>query len=139
MNCMYRVIPCCLQKYSQNFRSKFLEIYELHPSYFLSAPEQSCQTSLKKTEVGLELFTNMKILLMVEKSFRRKLCQAVHRYAKASNTYTKDYNLSTEWQNLIYWDIKNLYRWVISQKLLVYGFKWKEKELQIHLEIHTKL
>ena len=31
------------------------------------------------------------MLLMVEKSIRRGICQAIHQYAKANNKYMKDY------------------------------------------------
>ena len=37
-----------------NFRNKYIEIYELDPSHFLSAPGLAWQASLKKAEVKLE-------------------------------------------------------------------------------------
>ena len=38
----------------QNFRNKCIEIYELDPAHFLSAPGLAWQPCLKKTEVKLE-------------------------------------------------------------------------------------
>ena len=35
------------------------------------------------------------MLLMVEKGTRGRICQAIHRYAKANNKYMKKYDTST--------------------------------------------
>ena len=51
----------------ENFRNKSIEIYELDPAHFLSAPRFAWQACLKKTKVELELSTNTDMLLMVEK------------------------------------------------------------------------
>ena len=69
----------------ENFRSKCLEIYELGPVYFVSAPGLAWQACLKKTEVKLELITHYDMLLMIEKGIRGGTCQATHKYAKANN------------------------------------------------------
>ena len=37
----------------------------------------------------------------------------------------KDYDKIEE-SYLTYWDVNNLYRWAMSQKLLVNNFKWVE-------------
>ena len=71
----------------ENFRDKCIEIYELDPAHFLSAPGLAWQACLKKTKVELELLTNIDMLLMVEKGIRSGICQAIHRYAKANNKY----------------------------------------------------
>ena len=69
----------------ENFRSKCIEIYELDPAHFLSASGLAWQACLKKTEVKLELLTDVDMLLMVEKGIRGGICHAIHRYAKANN------------------------------------------------------
>ena len=51
----------------ENFRNKCIEIYELDPAHFLSAPGLAWQACLKKTEIKLELLTDIDMLLMVEK------------------------------------------------------------------------
>ena len=51
----------------ENFRNMCLEIYELDPVYFVSAPGLAWQACLKKTGVKLELLTDIDMLLMVEK------------------------------------------------------------------------
>ena len=43
-----------------------LEKYQLDPSHFLSAPGLAWQACLKKTEVNLELLTDVDMLLMIE-------------------------------------------------------------------------
>ena len=42
-------------------------------------------SSFKKTEVKLELLTDIDMLLMVEKGIRGEICHATRRYAKANN------------------------------------------------------
>ena len=76
----------------QNFRGMCIEIYELYPTYFVSAPGLSWEVCLKKTEVELELLTDYDMFLMVEKELRGGICQATRRYAKANNKYKKTFN-----------------------------------------------
>ena len=64
---------------------------------------------LKKTEVELELLTNIDMLLMVEKGIRGGMCQAIHKYAKANNKYMKNYEKNIESSYLIYLHANNLY------------------------------
>ena len=46
----------------------------------------------KKTQVKLELLTNIDMLLMAEKGIRGKIYHAMHWYTKANNEYMKDYD-----------------------------------------------
>ena len=66
----------------ENFRNKCIEIYELDLAHFLSAPGLPWKPCLKKTEVELELLTDIDMLLMIEKGIRGGICHAIHRYAK---------------------------------------------------------
>ena len=50
----------------------------------------------KKTEVKLELLTDIDMLLMVEKRVWGGICHAIHEYAKANNKYMKDYDENKE-------------------------------------------
>ena len=110
----------------ENFRNNCIEIYELDPAHFLSAPGLAWQTFLKKTEVKLELLTNVDMLLMVEKGIRGGICHAIHRYAKANNKYIKNFDENKESTYIQYVDANNFYGWAMSQKLPVDGFKWKK-------------
>ena len=52
------------------------------------------------------------MLLMAEKKeLRRGICHPIHRYIKANNKYTKDYDKNKESPYLKYWDVnKKIYR-----------------------------
>ena len=112
----------------ENFRNMCLNIYELDPVYFVSAPGLAWQACLKKTGVKLELLTDIDMLLMVEKGTRGGICQATHRYAKANKKYMKNYYKNIESSYIQYLDANNLYGWAMSQKLPVKDFKWIKKE-----------
>ena len=62
----------------ENFRDKCIEIYELDPAHFLSAPGLAWQACLKKTGIKLELLTDNDMLLMFEKGIRGGMCQVSH-------------------------------------------------------------
>ena len=65
------------------------------------------------------------MLLTIEAGITGGVCQSVHRYAKANNKYMKNYDKSIELSYLMYLDANNPYRWSMSQKLPVNGFKWE--------------
>ena len=108
----------------ENFREKYIEIYELDPAHFLSAPGLAWQAYLKKTEVKLELLTDNDVLLMFERGIRGGMCQVSHHYAKTNNKYMKNHDKNKESTYVEYLDANNLYRWIMSKKLPVRGFKW---------------
>ena len=60
----------------ENFRNMCFDIYELDPTYFVSAPGLAWQACLKKTGVKLELLTDYDMILMTEKGIRGGICQA---------------------------------------------------------------
>ena len=80
----------------ENFRNMCIKVYDLDPADFLSAPGLAWQACLKKTEVRLELLTDVDMLLMVEKGIRGGICHAIYRYPKANNKYMKNYNKDKE-------------------------------------------
>ena len=63
------------------------------------------------------------MLLMVEKSIRGGMCQAIYKYAKANNKYMKNYDANQKASYLEYLDANNLYKWSMSKKLLVNDFE----------------
>ena len=109
----------------EQFRDKCIKIYGLDPSHFLSAPGLAWQACIKKTNVNLELLTDVDMLLMIEAGIRGGMCQSVHSYAKANNKYMKNYDKRIESSYLIYLDANNLYGWALAKKLSVNGFKWE--------------
>ena len=66
--------------------------------------------------------------MMIEEGTRGGICNEIHRYAKANNKYTENYDKSTESSYLEHLDATNLYGWAMSQKLPVSDFKWVEKD-----------
>ena len=56
----------------ENYRKTCLEIYELHLAKFVSAPGLAWQAALKKTEVELDLLTDIDMLLGVEEGIGGK-------------------------------------------------------------------
>ena len=103
-----------------------LDIYELDPVYFVSAPGLSWQGCLKKTGVKLELSTDYDMILMTEKGITGGICQATHRYPKANIKYMKNCDKNIESSYIEYLDANNLHGWAMSQKLPTNGFKWVE-------------
>ena len=118
----------------ENFRNTCIKVYELDPAHFLSALGLAWQACLKKTEVKLELLTDVDMLLVVEKGIRGGIYHAIYRYAKANNKYMKNYNKDKEESFLQYVDANNFYGWAKSQKLPVNGFKWKKNMLKFNEE-----
>ena len=81
----------------------------------------------KKTEVKLELLTDIDMLLMVEKGTKGTIiCHAIHRYATANNKYMEEYNKDNKSSYIMYLDANNLYGWAMSQKLPVDDFQRKK-------------
>ena len=116
----------------KNVRNKCIEIYELDPAFFLSAPGLVWQACLKNTGVKLELLTDIDMLLMVEIRFGGGICHAIYRYAKANKKYMKNYDKNTLSSYLMYLDANNLYGWAMSQKLPVSSFEWVEELSQFN-------
>ena len=76
----------------ENLRKMCLKIYHLDPEKFLCAPGLAWETALKKTEVKLELLTDIDMLLMVEKGIKGEICHGIHWYAEVNNKCKKDYD-----------------------------------------------
>ena len=55
-----------------------LEIYELDPARFLTAPGLVWQAALKNTKVKLDLLSDIDMLLMVVKGIKGAICHAIH-------------------------------------------------------------
>ena len=113
----------------ENVRNICIEIYELIPLIFLSAPGLAWQAFLKNTRVELELLTDINMLLMVKKAIRGGICHAIYRCA--NDKYKKNYDNNEDLSYLLYLDTNNLYGFGMSQKLAVNGFKWKKEYSKI--------
>ena len=49
----------------------------------------------------------------------------IHQQEKTNSKYIKEYDTDKELSCIMYWDISNLYGWVMSQNLPVGGFDWQ--------------
>ena len=116
----------------ENFTKMNLEICELDLAKFLSAPELAWQAAFKNTKVKSDLLADINILLMVEKGIREEIYHSVYQYAKANSKYMKDYDKNKESPYIQYWDVNNIYGWVISQKLPVNKFEWIDDTSQFN-------
>ena len=80
----------------ENFRNKYIEIYELDLAQFLSEPGLAWQACFKKTRVKVELLTHIDMLLIVKYGIGGGIYHSIHRYAKANNEYMKNYDKGME-------------------------------------------
>ena len=62
--------------------------YELDPAHFLTASGLLWQAV---TKVKLDLLTDIKILLTVEKGIGCGICHTIYQYVQTNNKYMKDY------------------------------------------------
>ena len=106
----------------ENFRNMYIKVYELDSAHFLSAPGLAWQACLKKTEVKLELLTDVDMLLMVEKKKLEEeyVMQCIDMQKQMINL--KEYNKDEKKSFLEYLNANNLYGWAMSQTLPVDGF-----------------
>ena len=115
-----------------NFRNVCVKNYKLDPAWYYTAPGLAWDAfCLKKTEVELELLSDVDMLLMVENGIRGGVSTITKRYAEANNSYMKTYDSNSPNKYISYLDANNLYGWAMSQPLPTHGFKWiSEEELK---------
>ena len=108
----------------EQFRTLCLKEYELDPAYFCTTPRLAMESCLKKTNVKLELLTDINMVLMIEKGTRGGISQAIQRYATANNKYMSNFNPKQIISYLMYLDANNLYGYAMIKKLPIDNFKW---------------
>ena len=70
-----------------NFQNMCLQMFELNPARFLSAPGLAYQAALEKSKIKLDLLTDTDMLLKVEKGIREGICHSISQRRKANNRY----------------------------------------------------
>ena len=110
--------------YLKTLEKNVLKYTNLILLIFLSASWLAWQVCLKKTRIKLVLLPDFDSLLMLEKRIRGGICYVIHRCAKASNKYMKNYDKNKESSYIRYLDANNLCSWAMSQKLPVNGLEW---------------
>ena len=89
------------------FRNMCLNIYELDPIYFVSAPGLAWQACLKKTGVKLELIADYDMILMIEKGIRVEFAKQHIGMLKQKINIWKLKNIESSY--IEYLDANNLY------------------------------
>ena len=113
----------------EEFRNVCLQNYDLDPAWYYTAPGLAWDAALKVSQVGLELLTDVDMLLMIEKGLRGGISMISKRYGKANNKYMgENYDPTKPRKFIEYLDANNLYGWAMCEPLPVGGFKWMTKE-----------
>ena len=108
----------------ENFRRTCLDYYKLDPCHYFTSPGLSWDAMLKKTDIKLELMTDIDMFQFIEKGMRGGVSYIANRYGKANNKYMKEYDDKAPSKHIMYLDANNLYGWAMSQYLPLGGFKW---------------
>ena len=96
-----------------------------NPSHYFTSPGLSWDALLKKTEVDLELLTDLEMFLFVERGIQGGVSMVRKKYTGANNPLVEGYDPSKRKQLHQYLDANNLYRWAMCKPLPVRIFKWK--------------
>ena len=114
----------------ENFRDVYAKNYKLDPACYYTSPGLSWNALLKKTEIKLDLLSDVNMILFIEGGIRGGVSMISNRYGKANNKYMENYDPKEESKYITYLDAKNLYGWGMSQKLPYKNFRWvNEKKL----------
>ncbi|XP_051153676.1 uncharacterized protein LOC127276959 [Leptopilina boulardi] len=110
----------------ENFREQCVIAYKLDPAHYYTTPDLTWDAMLKYTGIGLQLITDIDMMMFVESGIRGGISQCCNRYAKANNPYMENFNKNEDTSYLMYFDANNLYDWAMAQSLPYGGFKWVE-------------
>ena len=111
----------------ENFRANCMLNYNLDPAYYVSTPQYSLNAFLRRSNINLELFSDINKYLFVNKGVRGGVSMSVKRFAKANNRYLKEFDSNEEASSILYLDCNNLYGHAMAQWLPCSDFKWVRK------------
>ena len=80
----------------ENFRDVCLKHYKLDPAWYYTSPGLSWDALLKKTELKLDLLSDVNMILFIEAGMRGGVRMISNRYGKANNKYMENYNPNEE-------------------------------------------
>ena len=92
-----------------------LKYYGLRPCHYFSSPGLSWDAVLKMTGIELELISDIKMHLFIEKGMRGSISYIAKSYSKANNKYMIDYDSNEESIFIIYLNVNNLYGSAMSK------------------------
>ena len=112
----------------ENFRDMCLEMYELDPANFLSAPGIAWKAASQKITLDListcyQHINSYQHVIYARKLYKEEYVTLFINMQKANNKCMKDYDKNKELSYLQYWDVNNVNGWARSQKLLVKDFE----------------
>ena len=122
----------------ENFRKICLNNYKLDPAHYFTAPGLAWDACLKKTNVELELVSDIDMLLMIEEGIWGGVSMISNRYGKANNKYIgESFNEKEPSKYIQYLDANNLYGWAMSKPLPTHGFEWMKVDELETWELHS--
>ena len=108
----------------ETFRKSCIKEFELDPAHFCSIPGLSWEAALRKTNVVLDLLSDIDMIIMIEKGIRGGISCAMTHHIKANNPEVPSYNPNESNSFITYLDVNNLYGWALAQKLPTHNFEW---------------
>ena len=117
----------------ENFRDVCLKNYKLDPAWYYTSLGLSWDALLKKTDIKLDLRSDVSMILFTEGGIRGGVSMISNRYGKANNKYMENYNSKEESKYITYLDANNFHGWGMSQKLPYKNFRWVDEKKLIDL------
>ena len=108
------------------FRDLAYDVYKLDPAHYLTAPSLSWEAALKVTKVKLQLLDDIDMSLFADNMMNGGYAAVVEHFAKANNTYLKDYDSEKPTSYIFSTDCTNNYGAAMRMSLPTDGFQWVE-------------
>lgn len=108
------------------FRRLCMEIYQVDPCYYFTAPGMFNDALYKKTGARVELITDVDMYNFFEKGIRGGLSVQVNRFSKANHLHLKSHNRNELTKFILYGDANNLYGFAMKQSLPYSHYEWEE-------------
>ncbi|KAB0796891.1 hypothetical protein PPYR_10952 [Photinus pyralis] len=112
----------------ENYRGVCLREYEIDAAQYLTGPSLSWDAMLKKTDVELELLTDIDMLHFFKRGIRGGVSTCTKRKAIANNKFLPNYDPSKPSSFIIYLDACNLYGHSQTQFIPQSDFAWLTPE-----------
>ena len=115
----------------ESFRKTCMQYYKLDPCHYFTSLGLSWDTTLKMTNIKLELMTDIDMFQFIEKGMCGGVSYIANRYGKANNKYMKEYDEKAPSKYIMYLNANNLYGWAMSQYFPTGNFKWmRDREIK---------
>ena len=108
----------------ENFGQTSIDFFNIDPPHHWSAPGLTWAASLKTTCINLTLFSDINMLIMIEKGIRGGLTMVSKRHVVANNPQVPNYDVTKPQTHILYLDVNNLYGFSMVQRLPVGRFRW---------------